>query len=326
MAQLLKKRRLELGKNINEAAEITRIKESYLKAIEEEDFSKLPIEVYTKGYIREYAKFLGVYAEDIITKYDRYLDEKKGIKGKAVPVEAGDKSPKIEDAEERAGHKGPVDSAKTIPATESSGPEKGPFSKKALLVLPLLVIIIAAYFLMPSGNNVPPVPQETVQKIPAPVGQIPAPVLQIPEPEKVQPDNQVAPQKPSEKAEEKKKVPDVKAKSENAVQPKKNSLDIKATDKVWLQIIIDGSEKKEITLNAGDRIVYGANKSFNILVGNAAGVVLKYNDKNFQDLGEKGQVVRLNLPEMTAPQVVSPNNSEIPSELPKSQTPNNVKQ
>ena len=124
---------------------------------------------------------------------------------------------------------------------------------------------------------------------------------------------------------------DAKVKDETAAaaQNKKYSLDIKATDKVWLQIIIDGSEKKEMTLNVGDRLVYGANESFNILVGNAAGVNLKYNDKSFGVLGEKGQVVRLNLPEMNSPQVVTLKKKDseiIPSELPKSQTSNHVKQ
>jgi len=324
MVQLLKKRRVELGKKINEAAEITRIKESYLKAIEEEDFSKLPIEVYTKGYIREYAKFLGVYSEDTIAKYDRYLDEKKGIKSKVVADTAADKPLNIEVVNEQASHKGPLENViAAIPPSEISGTKGSPFPRKAFMVIPLLVIIIAVYFLMPQSENVP------TQK---PEQSVPVPVQQMPQADIVQQGNQVVPQIPSENADDKTKdvKAEVKAKSDaDAGQQKKYSLDIKATDKVWLQIIIDGSEKKEMTLNVGDRLVYGANESFNILVGNAAGVNLKYNDKSFGVLGEKGQVVRLNLPEMNSPQVVTLKKKDseiIPSELPKSQTSNHVKQ
>ena len=344
MAQIMKERRIELGKEINEAAEITRIKESYLKAIEEEDFSKLPIAVYTKGYIREYAKYLGVYAEDIIANYERYLDEKKGLKSKGASVVAvNEKALNIEIANEPAEQKGPSKDRITDTVTPViTGTGRSPYPKKAFLILPLLAIIAAMYFLVPQIEKAPEMPLTP-----------PAPVQQVPPVNAVQQDNQPVPQTstqvPTEKAEDKTKTAksearpegrlevkpelkaDAKVKDETAAaaQNKKYSLDIKATDKVWLQIIIDGSEKKEMTLNIGDRLVYGANESFNLLIGNAAGVNLKYNDKNFGALGEKGQVVRLDLPEMNSPQVVTLKKKDpgtLPSELPKSQTPNQVKQ
>lgn len=317
MTQLLKERRIELGKEIAEAAETTRIKGSYLKAIEEEDFSKLPIEVYTKGYIREYAKYLGVYSEDIIASYDSYLDEKKGIKGKSASVAAAkEKSLNIEIANEQTEQKGLLqDSIADTTTPLITGIKEKPYSKRALLVLPLLAIIIAIYFLLPQSEKAPEMPL----KLPAPVQEAPQ-TPHTPQINAVQQDTQSVPQIPTQvpavnevdktkavKADVKPEIKaDAKLKNETAAgQKKKYSLDIKATDKVWLQIVIDGSEKKEMTLNVGDRIVYGANESFNILVGNAAGVDLKYNDRNFGALGEKGQVVRLNLPEMTSPQVVT---------------------
>lgn len=341
MAQIMKERRIELGKEINEAAEITRIKESYLKAIEEEDFSRLPIAVYTKGYIREYAKYLGVYAEDIIANYERYLDEKKGLKSKVAADTAVDKPLNVEAANQQAGQKGPLKDN----VTDTSIPvvtEAGGNYKKALLILSSIAIIVAIYLLVPQSEKAPEMPLTP-----------PAPVQQVPPVNSVQQDNQPVPQTstqvPTEKAEDKTKTAkaearpeskmevkpevktDAKVKNETAAagQKKKYSLDIKATDKVWLQIIIDGSEKKEMTLNVGDRLVYGADESFNVLIGNAAGVTLKYNDKNFGALGEKGQVVRLDLPEMNSPQVVTPKKKDpgtLPSELPKPQTPNQEKQ
>ena len=49
MSKFLKERRIELGKELKEIASTTRIKGAYLKSIEEEEFDKLPVEVYTKG-------------------------------------------------------------------------------------------------------------------------------------------------------------------------------------------------------------------------------------------------------------------------------------
>lgn len=336
MVQLLKERRIELGKEIDEVAEITRIKESYLKAIEEEGFSKLPIEVYTKGYIREYAKYLGVNPEEIIARYDNYLYEKKGIKGKRPLTDTASKSLDTGVTAEQTSHKGTVETtvaANQIPAYETGSP----FPKKALLALPVLAIIVAMYFLVPQGEKSPEMPLKP------PVAVQEAPLA--PPTSAVQPDNQpvpqTTPQAPAANEADKTKTAktemkpetrpvtgtDAKPKDEKAAaagQKKKYSLDIKATDKVWLQVIIDGSEKKEMTLNIGDRIVYGANESFNILVGNAAGVNLKYNDKNFGALGEKGQVVRLNLPEMNSPQVITIKKKDPETSTP--QTSNQVNQ
>jgi cytoskeletal protein RodZ len=67
--EILKKKREELGYNLKEIAKALRIRSDYLKAIEEGTFEKLPVEVYTKGYIREYAKFLKADTEVVIKAY-----------------------------------------------------------------------------------------------------------------------------------------------------------------------------------------------------------------------------------------------------------------
>lgn len=67
--EILKKRREELGQDLKEIAHILKINSNYLKAIEDEAFEKLPVEVYAKGYIREYARFLNIDPEIIIKAY-----------------------------------------------------------------------------------------------------------------------------------------------------------------------------------------------------------------------------------------------------------------
>lgn len=65
----LKKRREELGYDLKEIARALRIRSDFLRAIEEETFEKLPAEVYTKGYIRGYSKFLKTDPEIVIKAY-----------------------------------------------------------------------------------------------------------------------------------------------------------------------------------------------------------------------------------------------------------------
>ncbi|MDH4162027.1 MAG: DUF4115 domain-containing protein [Nitrospirota bacterium] len=57
------------GLDLREAAQQTRISYAYLSAIENEDFSKLPGEVFVKGFLKNYARFLGVPEEEVVRRY-----------------------------------------------------------------------------------------------------------------------------------------------------------------------------------------------------------------------------------------------------------------
>ncbi|MBI4684638.1 MAG: helix-turn-helix domain-containing protein [Nitrospirae bacterium] len=67
--EILKIKREESGKDIREISNLLKIKSEYLRAIENDEFAKLPIEVYAKGYIREYARLYKIDAEPIIKAY-----------------------------------------------------------------------------------------------------------------------------------------------------------------------------------------------------------------------------------------------------------------
>lgn len=65
----LRQARETLGIDLREAAQRTRIAFNYLKAIEEEDFAKLPGEVFVKGFLKNYARFLSLSEEDVMRRY-----------------------------------------------------------------------------------------------------------------------------------------------------------------------------------------------------------------------------------------------------------------
>lgn len=77
MFEELKKRRTELGKSIEEISKLTKIKKSYIEAIEEGNFSELPIEIYTKSYIKIYSELLGVDSKKLIEEYEKFLNSKR---------------------------------------------------------------------------------------------------------------------------------------------------------------------------------------------------------------------------------------------------------
>jgi cytoskeletal protein RodZ len=67
--EILREKRIESGMGLKETADILRIRYEYLKALEEDEFAKLPPDVYTNGYIRAYSKLLGIDPEPLIKAY-----------------------------------------------------------------------------------------------------------------------------------------------------------------------------------------------------------------------------------------------------------------
>ncbi|MDX1582568.1 MAG: helix-turn-helix domain-containing protein [Thermoanaerobaculia bacterium] len=55
--------------SIREISDSTKISSRFLEAIEAGDLSALPAPVFTRGFIREYANYLGVEGEDIVDRY-----------------------------------------------------------------------------------------------------------------------------------------------------------------------------------------------------------------------------------------------------------------
>jgi len=70
LGDILQMARLACNYSIKDAAESTRIKTSYIVALEQNDFSELPIRVYTMNYIRQLAREYNIAHEPLIEAYD----------------------------------------------------------------------------------------------------------------------------------------------------------------------------------------------------------------------------------------------------------------
>lgn len=62
---------------LEEIAESTKIGCRMLRALEEEDFEKLPGGIFNKGFVRAYAKFLGIDEEQAVTDFQAAFVEKQ---------------------------------------------------------------------------------------------------------------------------------------------------------------------------------------------------------------------------------------------------------
>ena len=88
-------------------------------------------------------------------------------------------------------------------------------------------------------------------------------------------------------------------KSEEEKKPLSPKLTLAANVKsqTWIAISIDERSFKEYLFQPGQTPQWTAEKNFNILIGNAAGIEFSLNGKKIGNLGNQGQVVRIKLPE-----------------------------
>ncbi|MBO8137024.1 MAG: helix-turn-helix domain-containing protein [Desulfotomaculum sp.] len=80
IGETLKKARMAKGYTYQEIEEATKIRSRYLEAMEEENFNLLPGRVYVLAFLRNYAKYLGLDDEELVSQYKVQYGEKEVIK------------------------------------------------------------------------------------------------------------------------------------------------------------------------------------------------------------------------------------------------------
>src|ERR671912_1849877 len=66
----LRREREIRGISLKEIADATKISKRFLEAIERNDHRTLPAPVFTRGFVREYARYLGLNAEEMVNRYN----------------------------------------------------------------------------------------------------------------------------------------------------------------------------------------------------------------------------------------------------------------
>jgi cytoskeletal protein RodZ len=274
VGELLKKAREESGKDIKEISAVLKIRYEYLRAIEEGDFKNLPEEVYIKGYIREYAEFLHIDPETALNAYMQQT------------------SPPADTAGE--------------PYTKVTSDHKK--IKTTYILIPFIVVIFGlllyAFLHSPQEEQkMPEVSVETTDVMPPPVIEPPEEMTEVPAETK----EEVASALPETGQEiltpHVDTVKETPPESERAKKPvvktvtPPHTLKVVTTEIVWLLITADDADPQEMTLQPGETVSFQAHEGFSLKLGNAGGAQVILNGKDLGKLGEKGQVVNLNLPE-----------------------------
>lgn len=77
LGEVLKRARLQKGFSLDESARATKIRASFLAALESGDYVKLPSSAYAFGFVQNYAEFLGLSKREIVAMFRREFDGEK---------------------------------------------------------------------------------------------------------------------------------------------------------------------------------------------------------------------------------------------------------
>lgn len=78
--QRLREERVRLGLTLEEVAGATKIRTSFLSAIEKGDYKKLPSSAYVQGFVKNYIDYLGLPQKQYFALFKREFDEKEYVR------------------------------------------------------------------------------------------------------------------------------------------------------------------------------------------------------------------------------------------------------
>jgi len=257
IGESLTKARLDKGISLPEAELETKIRVKYLTALEAEDFATIPGRVYVVGFLRTYARYLGLDDQHLVSLLQAETDT-----GPAIKSAPGEKTP--------AG--GPAALPSPRRSTKRIRAKKG---RLAAVILLLLALLAAIYFFI----NWSQAREGTAVQPPASAaGDNTPPEAEIPVPESE--GTETAP--PPEPAPAPAAAPETE---ELAV-----TVRIKSAS-CWLAVTIDGKADFSGTLTAGQSMTFRGQDTVSIRFGNAGVAAVTYLGKTLDPVGGQNQVV-----------------------------------
>ncbi len=75
IGEIFKQKRLHGNITIADVEKATKIRKTYIEALEGGNYDKLPPAAFTRGFVKNYSEFLGLPASEILALYRREFDE-----------------------------------------------------------------------------------------------------------------------------------------------------------------------------------------------------------------------------------------------------------
>ena len=260
----LRREREMRGVSLEEISAATKISSRFLGALEDEQFSKLPGGIFTRGFIRAYAKYLGLDEDHVLAEYllvaspGSELDIGRLVQGK----------PKA---------------------------RRGRSHASLYAIILAIGLLGAGYAIFQYSRRIPQSPSVARPSPPARnsdngnAAAVPAPQATVPASPK--PRASEAGAQSSPRVEQTVPAPDYgfPAAESGLV------LQVAATERSWVAIDADDKTVLQRVLNPNEIQTLRAKNSFAVTLGNAQGVILTLNGETLKPLGRRGEVKTLRL-------------------------------
>jgi cytoskeletal protein RodZ len=285
LGELLRHTREEKGISLEKAEEATRIRQKYLVALEEGQYDVLPTPGHIPGFLRNYARYLGLDVKEVEALYDRETSGHRFF-------EPGIFHPKDIDLAPRK----PLVKADLVLA----------------LVIVLVVVVVGGWAFWQYGRSyVEPLlmsivtptatpeqatamqPRSTATRRPSPTA---TPTLTATEkptttPTPLTPTTTSTLDAPLVIATPTPTPTHTPAATPTQVQGENVVLSIKVNERAWMQVTLDGQEQPGELLEAEQERKWEAKEEIYFICGNAGGVEVTVNGTELGTLGDRAQVV-----------------------------------
>lgn len=284
------------GLTVDEVASKTRIRSDFVKALEDGNFAKLPDQVFARGFVRSYARSLGLDEEDAIHRF---------IQSAGAFYEKQDERErlKVRQAEEE---------------------RKRQANRKAVAVAIGIAVLTLIFLLSREQSSVlrrstpdhvsakrntqavKDAPEAAPRHEPEPVATAPKPsdvpaVAPKPSTEAHRPEPTVAPVVASKPSPETVSTTSpgtdgplggISLDGAGAASDGQLVLDLEATELSWVVVQIDNGSPQEALLRPGEKAHWKGQDQFILTLGNAGGVKAELNGKPQKPFGPSGKVAR----------------------------------
>ena len=293
------------GLTVDEVASKTRIRTDFVKALEEGNFAKLPDQVFARGFVRSYARSLGLDEEDAIHRFVQSAGafyEKQGERERL-------RQRQVEEERRRKANRKAVgiaiavaiatlifllsreQSSTLVRRSGSDAPtpskKSAPFGKEARESLPRQGLELPPP-IAPVTKQIEPAPlppKATQEKLQTQLSPASALVAKAPAQSEAAP-SQLPPSMGSDGP--------LAGLSVNGPAGSDGPLvlDLDATELSWVVVQVDAGSPQEALLRPGEKAQWKAQDQFTVTLGNAGGVRAELNGKPQKPFGPSGKVVR----------------------------------
>jgi cytoskeleton protein RodZ len=265
--------------SLDEISRSTKIRRAILEAIERDQGEVLLPEAVVKGFIRTYARHIGLDPKEVMATYaERHMGDE--IPGKGRPL---------------------LDGRRRVPAKYIFA---GGICVLILICIPLLFFsergpregAQEAALAPPSTERTDMVPPNEVQSSPSLPSLEETIPLQTP-PVGVEEAQEVKEVQKGQEVQEVEAGEEVVAVQEEEPPPvHEHTLVITASERTWIQIQEGSSLPFDVILFPGDSLTRTSSQQLAVVIGNAGGVTVTFDGKTLESPGKDGEVVRFTLP------------------------------